>query len=265
MVDGGAPGGGAGRVTLPQAVRRIATGGALLFWITLLGLLLIGGVSPLDSLLLAVLLVAVPALSLAQLPLIDSVPLERLPAYWSSIVTLWLLGGACWLVGTRHEGPSAVGLVPVPLGAAVLWSVGLAGGGLLTILIFRQVGRWIGAAESPVLRRLLPRTRQERSAFALLSVAAGFGEEIAYRGYLIPALAPVLGIPGAAVVSSCVFGVLHGYQGPLGVVRTATMGGMLAWGFLTAGSLWPGVVAHTLIDLAAGLWLGERLLSPEHT
>jgi len=37
-----------------------------------------------DSLLLAALLVAVPGLSLAQLPLIDETPLERLPAYWSS-------------------------------------------------------------------------------------------------------------------------------------------------------------------------------------
>jgi len=264
LVDGGAVGEGPRRAPLPPATRRIAAWGVLLFWLALLGLIFIAGVPLLDSLLLAVLLVAVPALSLAQLPLIDSVPLERLPAYWSSIVTLWLLGGACWLVGTRHEGPSAVGLLPMPLGAGVLWSFALAGGGLLTILVFRQVGRWIGAAESPVLRGLLPRTRQERHAFALLSVAAGFGEEIAYRGYLIPVLAPVLGIPGAAVLSSCVFGVLHGYQGRMGVVRTATMGGLLAWGFLTAGSLWPGVVAHTLIDLAAGLWLGERLLSPEH-
>lgn len=114
-----------------------------------------------------------------------------------------------------------------------------------------------------MLRQLLPRSRDERKAFAVLSVAAGFGEEIAYRGYAIPVLVPLLGVTGAAVLSSAVFGVLHGYQGVLGIFRTGAMGGMLAWGFLASGSLWPPIIAHTLIDLVAGLWLGDRLLSPE--
>jgi len=97
----------------------------------------------------------------------------------------------------------------------------------------------------------------------VLSVAAGFGEEFAYRGYAITVLVPVLGVPGAVVLTSAVFGVLHGYQGALGIFRTGVMGAMLAWGFLSSGSLWPPIVAHTMIDLVAGLWLGERLLSPE--
>jgi len=74
---------------------------------------------------------------------------------------------------------------------------------------------------------------------------------------------PLFGVPGSVLLTSAVFGVLHGYQGVLGILRTSAMGGMLAWGFLASGSLWPAVVAHTLIDLAAGLWLGDRLLSPE--
>jgi membrane protease YdiL (CAAX protease family) len=65
------------------------------------------------------------------------------------------------------------------------------------------------------------------------------------------------------VLTSVVFGILHGYQGLLGTVRTTLMGGTLAWGFLASGSLLPAIVAHTLIDLVAGLLLGDWLLPPE--
>jgi membrane protease YdiL (CAAX protease family) len=113
-----------------------------------------------------------------------------------------------------------------------------------------------------LLRRLLPRTREEKRVFTLLSLAAGVSEELAYRGYAIPALAPLVGMPGAVAVTSIVFGILHGYQGLLGTLRTAVMGALLAWVFLASGSLWPAIVAHVAIDLLAGIVLGERLLSP---
>jgi membrane protease YdiL (CAAX protease family) len=243
-------------------VRRIAAVSVILFWVVLAFFLAVQRLSLLDGLLLAVLLVAVPGFSTAQLPLIELVPIERIQAYWSSIATLWLLGTASWFVGTRDGGAAAVGLVAMPLGSGLLWSVGLAVGGLLIILLFRGLALWLGVEESPVLRRLLPRSAEERRVFGVLSVAAGLGEEIAYRGFALSMLTPMLGVTGAAVVTSFVFGVLHGYQGLLGIVRTGVMGGMLAWGFLASGSLWPPIASHTLIDLAAGLWLGERLMSP---
>jgi len=247
---------------MPPAVRRIAITSVVLFWVVLALLLAAARLSLLDGILLAVLLVAVPGFSTAQLPLIELVPLERIQAYWSSIVTLWLLGTASWLVGTRDGGASAVGLRAIPLGPGLLWTLGLAAGGLFTLVLFRQLSLALGAEESRVLRELLPRSREERRVFGVLSLAAGFGEEIAYRGYALSMLTPVLGLQGAAVTTSVVFGVLHGYQGLLGIARTGVMGGMLAWGFLVSGSLWPPILAHALIDLAAGLWLGERLMSP---
>lgn len=251
------------RPSLPPAVRRIAAASVLLFWAVLLTLLFAASLELLDSVLLAVLLVGVPGLSVAQLPLISGTPVERLPAYWSSIATLWLLGTAAWLVGTRADGAAGLGLVPMPWAGMALWSGGLTLGGLLTIVAFQRIGLWSGISERPMLHQLLPRTPKERSTFGVLSVAAGFGEEFAYRGYAITVLVPVLGVPGAVVLTSAVFGVLHGYQGALGIFRTGVMGAMLAWGFLSSGSLWPPIVAHTMIDLVAGLWLGERLLSPE--
>ena len=86
---------------------------------------------------------------------------------------------------------------------------------------------------------------------------------MAYRGYAIPVLAPLVGVPGAAVLTTLIFGVLHSYQGWLGILRTTLMGGILAWGFLASGSLWPPIIAHTAIDLLAGIVLGQKLLSPK--
>jgi membrane protease YdiL (CAAX protease family) len=228
-----------------------------------LGLLLWAQLPLPDTIVLAILLVAMPAFALAQLPLVGDTPIDRLAAYWGSITTLWLIGTACWMVGTRRDGSEAVGMVWLPVGPLLAWSVGLTLAGLATMVLFRGIAVSTGRTESPMLRELLPRSREERSVFAVLSVAAGVGEELAYRGYSIPILATLLGVPAAVAVTSVVFGILHGYQGLLGMVRTTLMGGILAWGFLASGSLIPAVVAHTLIDLLGGLVLGEWLLPPE--
>lgn len=244
--------------------RRLTWAGMAVFWVVLLALALVAGLALVDAILLAVLLAAVPTFAIAQVPLIDGVEIERLPAYWSSIATLWILGTACWLVGARSGGPSALGLVAMPALPLVAWSLGLAAAGLLLIVVFHGIARSVGALDSDLLEQLLPRTARERRVFALLSVAAGASEELAYRGYAIPALTPLLGVAGAAILSTVVFGVIHAYQGILGIVRTGLMGGVLAWGFLATGSLWPPIIAHTLIDLVAGIALGDKLLvTPE--
>ena len=61
-------------------------------------------------------------------------------------------------------------------------------------------------------------------------------------------------------LSSCAFGLLHGYQGWLGVLRTGIMGFFLAASFVISGSLWPAVIAHVTLDLVSGLILGKTLL-----
>lgn len=109
----------------------------------------------------------------------------------------------------------------------------------------------------------MPRSPKERGAFAVLSVAAGLGEELAYRGYVIGVLSGVVGTPMAAVVSTVVFGVLHAYQGVLGMARTTVLGGFLAGVFLLSGSLWPSIVAHAVLDIVLGIVLAERMMVPE--
>lgn len=225
------------------------------------GLRAAGMASP-DVAALVVLLVILPALSVLQVGLVGGEEVPRMPAYAGSAVSLVVLGGAAWAVGERAGGSGVMGLQGIPFGPFAAWTAALVAGGLAVTSGFRVLGKALGWREEPLLRALLPRTPRERWAFAGLSVAAGLGEELAYRGYVMGALGAVVGGPWAAVISSAVFGVLHVYQGLLGMARTAALGGLLAASLLVAGSLWPAVAAHVVLDVLLGIVLAERMMVP---
>lgn len=246
---------------LPGSSRFLLWSTAVAFF-PVAGVLALAGLELLHAFYLGGLLVLLPGLAVAQVPLVRDEPMERVPVYVGSGVFLVLLAVASGLLGEWKVGSEGLGLVPFPeTGPLLAWAgVLVAGAGVVT-LGFHFLGRWLGIPESPILARLLPRTGGEQSLFAGLSLAAGLGEELAYRGYAITVLTPLLGSAwGAAALTSAVFGGLHAYQGPLGILRTAALGFLLAAGFLLSGSLWPGIVAHATIDLLGGLVFGERLL-----
>jgi membrane protease YdiL (CAAX protease family) len=211
---------------------------------------------------LVLLVELLPALALVQLPLAQADdPVPRVPVYVSSGAVVLVLGLGGILAGWGRLGPEAMGLVRVPWSLVVPWALGLSAGALLVMGYFFVLRRAVGLRESPLLIQLLPRTGKEKLVFAWLSLAAGVGEELAYRGFLVPVLALLLGSPwGAAVASSVVFGALHAYQGWLGMVRTGVLGLLLAASLILSGSLWPAILAHAILDLLAGLVIGETLV-----
>jgi membrane protease YdiL (CAAX protease family) len=83
---------------------------------------------------------------------------------------------------------------------------------------------------------------------------AAFGEEIAYRGYLMNRTADVGGRTTAAwwiavVVVSILFGYGHFYKGPSGIVDSGVAGFILGAAYLVSGrNLWTTVLAHGFID-----------------
>jgi membrane protease YdiL (CAAX protease family) len=83
---------------------------------------------------------------------------------------------------------------------------------------------------------------------------AAFGEEIAYRGYLLLRSADLGGRSTMAywvgtVVVSVLFGYGHYYKGPAGVVDSGIAGLILGAAFLLSGrNLWASILAHGLID-----------------
>lgn len=222
------------------------------------------GLGLVDSLFAALLLFTLPMLSIAQLPFVSVEGLERLRAYASSAITIGILASVALVLGALGPGLEAMGLGPV--GWDVLGSTAgiVAVGAALLVAVFHMGRRLTDTLESPFLRHLIPRTGPERTVFTGLSLVAGLGEEVIYRGYLLALLTPALGGAWvAAGVTSAAFGVLHAYQGPVGILRTGLLGFVFAASVVETGSLWPAVIVHTLVDLVGGLWFGPRTLE-EH-
>ena len=211
----------------PILLRRVVGVGLLIYPILVLALWLWWPLSFWGAVYLAFLMELLPLLGLAQVPLADDEgAFPRIPVYLSSGAIILILGWAGLIIGTEVLGRVRLGI-----------------------------------GESPLLHQLLPRTLPEKVVFAFLSLAAGVGEEIPYRGFAIPLLASLTGSEWtAALLSSLAFGMLHGYQGWLGVARTAAMGFLLSASFILSGSLWPAILAHALLDVVSGLVLGETLL-----
>lgn len=211
---------------------------------------------------LGLLMELLPLLGLAQLPLADDEgEFPRVSVYLSSAGVILALGWAGLAIGTRELGRDALGLGRPDWGSVLLWALAA------TIFIHLLQGlffvgrRWAGVRESRILGQMLPRGPKESLLFAFLSVAAGVGEELAFRAFAVPALGLVTGSLGSAVLlSSLAFGLLHGYQGWIGILRTGLMGGILAVTFVVTGSLWPAVLAHAALDIISGLIIGDALL-----
>lgn len=85
---------------------------------------------------------------------------------------------------------------------------------------------------------------------ALNWTVAAFGEELAFRIVLMRGIACALGDNRAAlgtalIVQAILFGVIHAYQGPAGIIGSGING--LIFGGLTLaarGSIWPAALAH---------------------
>lgn len=83
---------------------------------------------------------------------------------------------------------------------------------------------------------------------------AAFGEEIAYRGYLLTRAADLGGRSIAAywigvVLVSILFGYGHYYKGPAGMIDSAIAGLILGAAYMLAGrNLWASILAHGFID-----------------
>jgi hypothetical protein len=83
---------------------------------------------------------------------------------------------------------------------------------------------------------------------------AAFGEEIAYRGYLLTRAADLGNRSPAAywkgvVLVAVLFGIGHYYKGPSGVIDSGVAGLILGAAYMVSGrSLWACVLAHGFID-----------------
>ncbi|WP_395639689.1 CPBP family intramembrane glutamic endopeptidase [Pseudolysinimonas sp.] len=137
---------------------------------------------------------------------------------------------------------------PYGAGVAIAVAVILVVGLVLPVILIRD-----SIDEAPTvgdIRALLPRTRGELRYGVALSVSAGVFEELLFRLGL-PAL--VFAVTGNAVAAflgaTLLFGLLHLYQGPLGILFSTLLGAVFVVLYLVTGSIVVPVLLHALIDL----------------
>lgn len=178
---------------------------------------------------------------------------------------LWLSFGVPSLAVLLLLGrPDALWTLPPEFASATAWArlfgrfepwpilAGLALGSalsaLLAVLKLRRGGRLSHIGRPP----RLPAHPRELPAAAALAVSAGVTEELYFR-LALPLLVTLVGGSAIAgvIASAALFGAVHRYQGPVGVVATGLVGLFLSFVHLASGALWLAMACHVAIDLNA--------------
>lgn len=148
------------------------------------------------------------------------------------------------LIGLRADQPGR----DLARGLVVFCVVAVAG-----------VGIYLGSVELGVNRFVLPVPPLGHwwtvPALVLNAIEAGLLEEVVVLSYLVTRLRQLAWSPVAAIATSAlVRGSYHLYQGWGGFFGNLAMGALFGVLFLRWGRrTWPFVVAHTLLDVAAGV------------
>ncbi len=198
-----------------------------------------------------------PALSVLQahaLAHIDVLP-SRPRLYASTMGGLWALAFATAMVAAESGiPPRLMGVVAMAWPLFFLWLVFALAAVAALIAAFKA----FGMAETPMLEHLIPQTLSEKVIYVGVSVTAGICEELVFRGFLIAALSAATGsVVLATALAAGAFGIAHAHQDAAGALRATLLGLVLSVPLLLSGSLYPGIAAHAIVDLAAGLWLSK--------
>ena len=142
---------------------------------------------------------------------------------------------------------------PRTLGWAVLATIAIIGWFTLGSMLVEAIG-----LSTPDVEQVLGWVTQSQFHFILWIVlvalfAAGLGEELLWRGFLMDRLARLGGLRGrmwlVIFVQAVLFGLPHFYQGLGGVIITGVVGVGFGWlRFRFGGNLWACILAHMAVD-----------------
>lgn len=221
------------------------------------------GLSLVDILLLAIILVGLPLEALLTLKstrakLATNAPGVRVKHYTQTILWLWAIAIpilVVWAVSGRDW--AALGF-QIPTSAHVAYGWGLAA---LVAGFFIYQNAMVASsdaakaqlqeamAERKIISDFMPQADEERALFNLVSVTAGITEEIIFRGYLIWVFSLFVPIWLAGLAALVVFTFLHLYQGAKQLPTVFAMGALLTLIFILSGSIWPAIAVHILVDM----------------
>lgn len=152
--------------------------------------------------------------------------------------------------------------------------------GVLAAFLLQAINR---LAVLPLLAQILPDTSAAAASIGLVPgawqvfwvfvpiaiISAGFGEELAARGFAMTRIATLFGDTRSArwlamLVVAVIFGLAHFYQGPLGTAHAVWMGLALGTLTLSSGSLWVSIVAHGCYNVLTALFIVSGGLQALH-
>jgi membrane protease YdiL (CAAX protease family) len=141
-----------------------------------------------------------------------------------------------------------------------LWMLGIALLGWLGYFIVQAgVGSLITPEQKDVTEELGTDDGKALSVIAtvlLVVPGAAISEELLFRGVVFAGLRKSMSLWPAALISSCIWSVLHLVSGNLAVAAVlAIFGLVLAWAYERTGSLWTPICAHALNNTLAVLVL----------
>ena len=207
------------------------------------------------------------------------------PAWHTAVLLVWLLGisfiGAHVDLAHGHVVTYSIVLLMEWTMVAFIWGLrrrgirlsDLIGGswarpvyflrdlglGIAFLLIFGfgllQALSYLLNPETPkAMTTMMPQTWFEVILWVLMSLTAGFCEEVIFRGYLLrqfPAL--TRSVVGGIVLQAVLFGLSHGYQGWKLMLLISIYGACFGVFARWRRSLRPGMIAHALEDAAGGV------------
>jgi uncharacterized protein len=173
------------------------------------------------------------------------------------IVMEWAMVGFIWwglsrrgiplshLIGGSWARPLYF-LRDLGLGIAFLLLIGFA---------FLQGISYLLKPETPkTMLTMMPQNWFEMILWVLMSLTAGFCEEVIFRGYLLRQFSALTrSLVGGIVLQAVVFGLSHGYQGWKLMLLISIYGVCFGLFARWRRSLRPGMIAHALEDTGGGL------------
>lgn len=192
------------------------------------------------------------------------------PQHKAAALGIWPVTPIRRLVGYSVLGivvPIALVLVALPIGALF----GVYPADFVNFSAFQQtLDEQTGGAELPLpLGVLVAIQLLTIPAAALINLFPALGEELGWRGWLLPKLIPLGTLP-ALLISGAIWGLWHaplillGYNYPSTpgwlamtamVIMCILVGAVFSWLRLRSGSVWPAALAHAAFNGAGGSYL----------
>ena len=144
---------------------------------------------------------------------------------------------------------------------AAIWLLGF--GGFDSEPVLKEVEATLGIS-NPILL-MLANIGVTATAGVLVAAIFALGEEIGWRGFLVPELAKIRSFTGVALLSGAIWALFHfpfvfifgaeragtpiPYQLLVMTIQAIAIGTVVAWLRLKSGSLWTAVIFHAVLNV----------------